>query len=197
MEGVSVEEMSGWRNRMSRQLQERGHSVRNPVKGEHTGLNVKRMTPSKASSVVSEDKEDIMQSHALIVKITSLGRAYWGTAMEMMFASEVLEKPLLVICPQDFDSVRSHPWLIEHVDAWYDSEEALLSAIDEDNLPKSAFGEVRLAPIGYVDVSSDSLGEVDINEWVSDKVATLGQGQPIRVLACMKVGPSPVVTEAN
>lgn len=197
MEGVSEQEMCEWRNRMEAELSKRGHATKNPVKRENSALGGRRMSPSSAENIVSGDKEDMLQSHGIIVKITSIGREYWGTAMEIMFSAEVLKKPVFVICPPEYSSVRNHPWLVEHVEAWFEDEDDFLENLDGGYLPKSAVGDVRLAPIGYVDVSSDSLEEVDLNDWIADKAGTIGGGKSLRVLACKKVGPSPVVTEAN
>jgi hypothetical protein len=192
MEGVSVGEMCGWRDYVTQELHSRGHAVRNPVTSPHNGLQVDRMTSRIARDIVAGDKDYIMQSHMLLANITSLGREYWGTAMEILFASEVVKKPVLVICPAEYTSVLRHPWLIEHVDAWYENVDEFLSAVDRDALPSNDFGDVRLAPVGFVDVSADTLGEFDINEWVTDRLP-LGQGDPLRLLICKKIGVSPVV----
>jgi hypothetical protein len=191
MEGVSTDEMSGWRNRMAAELRSRGHSYWDPARKHEMDSGM--MSAMSSQQIVSQDKEDIMKSDYLLAKITTLGREYWGTSMEIMFMAEVIKRPVLVICPSEYSTVRAHPWLVEHVSAWYESEDDFISALDLNDLPRDATGDIRLAPVGFTDVNEDTVNDIDLNDWVSRNLPVFGQGGGLRVLLCKKIVKSTIL----
>ena len=124
----------------------------------------------------------------LLAHVVREDRGYWGTAMEIMHMATVLVKPVLVVCPNEFEYTRAHPWLTHYVDRWYSNFEEFIADVECGNVPVSKLENVRLAPVAKVDLGEGTLDNFDLHSWGEQQMSIFGREEGLRVIACMPVG---------
>lgn len=114
MTGLSLEEMSGWRDEAKVELKMAGFDVFNPV--EVFEVEIKADINPSAREIVDSNKFQIKNSGLLLVELNHENISI-GTIGEIIYARS-LEKP--VIAWGRADKIINHPWIQENITIAYD-----------------------------------------------------------------------------
>ena len=128
--GLSDAQCNDWRTQVKKELPQVAYSTNHadiffgldfldPMRRDYRGVVI---DDALAHRLCKEDKKDI-QSSDIILAMCPVPS--WGTAMEIMYAYDKLDKWVVVVC----NSPKVSPWLMEHSDYLVGTLEEAYAAI--------------------------------------------------------------------